>query len=345
MAAITWYLTNNSASVGSDLSTSDPGAEAFRSPATGWIVSTGSTNHSEWFNDVERAASTFTGTTVPDGSLDTTNGDFWTSPTALTGTFDGANWNVHFGARANTGGGAQDGRMRCRLFRGPNQDGTSATEITAAQQSGGLVTDLTTSATQVSTATFNPGAVSVNNEYIFVQIAWERTGAAGMTSHDVNARIGGASSCRVVTPNFTSATVTGTMTSSATEEGIVAGGMTTILTLTGDTWIAAGAASFDLQRSAIIQGHDSDQSEAAGWDVVPKATQSVGGVVRTSDTVVTITWDAFPTYDITATETITVTIPAAALTLGDAVLATPTFTITPVSTGLPGSLMMLGVGT
>lgn len=202
MAAYTWYLTNNSASIGSDLSTTDPGAEAFRSPVTGWIVSTGATLHSEWFNDVERAASTFTGTTVPDGSLDTTNGDFWVSPTILSGDFESADWNVHFGCRANTGGDTQDGRMRCRLFRGANQDGSGATEITSAHQQGGLVTNLLTSATQVSTATFNPGAFSVTNEYIFVQIAWERTGAAGMTSYDVNARIGGASSCRVVTANF-----------------------------------------------------------------------------------------------------------------------------------------------
>lgn len=200
---MTWYLTNNSVSVGSDLSETDPGAEAYRSPVTGWIVSTGSTNHSEWFNDVERTASTFSGTVVPDGSLDTTNGDFWVSPTTLNGDFASADWNVHFGCRANTNGGAQDGRMRCRLFRGPNQDGSGATEITAAQQQGGLVTDLATSATRVSTATFNPGAITVTNEYIFVQLAWERTGAGGMNNSDVNARIGGASSCRVVTADFT----------------------------------------------------------------------------------------------------------------------------------------------
>src|ERR1043165_8762520 len=153
MAAITWYLTNNSVGPGSDLSLTDPGAEAYRSPVTGWIVGTGSTNHSEWFNDTERAANTFTGTTVPDGSLDTTNGDFWVSPTVLSGTFDSANWAVKFGCRGNTGGDTQDGRIRCRLFRGPNQDGSSATEITAGHQQGSLVTDLLTSATQVSTAT------------------------------------------------------------------------------------------------------------------------------------------------------------------------------------------------
>lgn len=207
MATITWYLTNNSVSVGSDLSLTDPGAEAYRSPVTGWVVSTGATNHSEYFNDVERAASTFTGTSVPDGSLDTTNGDFWVSPTPLTGDFASGTWNIHFACRANTVGGAQDGRIRVRLFRGPNQDGSGATEITAGQQNGGLVTDLATGTTQVSSASFNPGAFSVNNEYIFVQLAWERTGAGGMTTSDVNVRIGHGSSngSRVITADFTAA--------------------------------------------------------------------------------------------------------------------------------------------
>lgn len=204
MPALTWYLTNNSVSVGSDLSLTDPGTEAFRSPVTGWVVSTGTTLHSEYFNDVERAASTFVGTTVPDGSLDTTNGDFWVSPTTLKGTFQSGNWNIHFACRANTAGTTHDGRMRCRLFRGPNQNGTSATEITAAQQNGGLVTDLTATTTQVSTATFNPGVFSVSNEYIFVQLAWERTGSSGKSSGDVNVRIGNSNGTgsRVITSNF-----------------------------------------------------------------------------------------------------------------------------------------------
>lgn len=209
MAALTWYLTNNSVSIGSDLSNTDPGTEAYRSPVTGWVVSTGATNHSPWENDVERAAASFLNTTQPNGTLENIsgNGEFWTSPAPLTGDFAAGNWNVHLAVRAQTVGGAQDGRMRCRLHRGPNQDGSSATEITSAQQQGGLVTDLATSATQVSTATFDPGAFSISNEYIFVELAWERTGAGGMTTSDVNARIGNASGTgsRVVTADFTAA--------------------------------------------------------------------------------------------------------------------------------------------
>ncbi len=142
------------------------------------------------------------------------------------------------------------------------------------------------------------------------------------------------------------AAVTGTITPSATESDIVTGGKTTIITLTNDTWIAAGAASFDLQRDEIIAGVDSSQSEATGWDLVPKATQSLGGVVRTSDTVVTITWDAFATYDITANETITVTVPGTAVASGITTVATPTFDITAAGSGtVAGSRrLMMGIG-
>lgn len=127
------------------------------------------------------------------------------------------------------------------------------------------------------------------------------------------------------------ATLSGTVTASITEADIVTGGKTIILTLTGDTWIAAGALSFDLVRQDIIDGLDSAQSELLGWDNVVKALQNVTGVVRTSDTVVTITLDAQATYDITATETITATVPASALTGAVAIVATPTFTVAPVA--------------
>ena len=141
------------------------------------------------------------------------------------------------------------------------------------------------------------------------------------------------------------AAITGTITASVTEADIVAGTKTLIITLSGDTWIAAGAGSFDLQRGEIIAGVTSAQSEATGWNLVPKVLQSLGGVVRTSDTVVTITWDAFPTYDITATETITVTVPSTALVGAQAIVATPTFTVAAVISYIQTTaMMMMGVG-
>ena len=139
-------------------------------------------------SQTNQASATFSGTAHPDGSIDTSTGDCWRTTNTYIGSFAAANWNLHFACRGVTQAGTQDGRVRYRLFRGANADGTGATEITSAHQQGGLVTNLLTSATQTSTATFNPGAFSVTNEYIFVQLAWERTGAGGMTTTDVAMR-------------------------------------------------------------------------------------------------------------------------------------------------------------
>ena len=124
-----------------------------------------------------------------------------------------------------------------------------------------------------------------------------------------------------------SAAVSGTATASIDEDDIVSGGETIIITLTGDTWVAAGA-TFDAVRQDIINGLDSAQSEANGWDAEVKANLPVTAVVRTSDTVVTITLTAQASYDITASETVTVTVPASALVKSNtAVIATPDVTI------------------
>ncbi|MEE8060684.1 MAG: DUF2341 domain-containing protein [Gemmatimonadales bacterium] len=141
-----------------------------------------------------------------------------------------------------------------------------------------------------------------------------------------------------------SAAVTGTITPSATELDITNGGKTIIITLTGDTWVPAGAGAgeFDTIRQAIIDGLDSAQAETAGWNTEVRDKQGVGGVVRTSDTQVTVTLDAQAGYDITANETITVTVPASALvTSGSPIEATPTSDITAAA----GPTTTIGDGT
>ncbi len=86
----------------------------------------------------------------------------------------------------------------------------------------------------------------------------------------------------------TTATITGTGTANITEVDTNNGGKTLIITLTGDTWVAAGA-TFDAQRQPILDGIVSAQSEADGWNNVVSAHEPVTSVVRTSNTVVTIT--------------------------------------------------------
>jgi hypothetical protein len=123
-----------------------------------------------------------------------------------------------------------------------------------------------------------------------------------------------------------SVALTGTLFNEPIERSVVNGGFTLILTLTDDTWVAAGA-TFNAQRQAIINGIDSAQVEATGWDAEVKAKEVVAAVVRTSNTVVTITLTASSAYNITATETITCTVPAAALTANGALVASPTIAI------------------
>ena len=77
----------------------------------------------------------------------------------------------------------------------------------------------------------------------------------------------------------------------------------------------------------MINGIDSAQAEAAGWDAVVKTGLTFNEVTRTSATVVTITLPAFGTYDVAADETITVTVPATAVASAGAITAIPTFNI------------------
>jgi len=113
------------------------------------------------------------------------------------------------------------------------------------------------------------------------------------------------------------------------ESDIVAGGRTIILTLANTTWVAVGA-TFDAERQAIINGLSAASSPADGWNTRVRDTLAVTTVVRTSDTVVTVTLPAVAAYDIAASEVLTATIPASAVASAGAVVATPTITIHPV---------------
>jgi len=125
------------------------------------------------------------------------------------------------------------------------------------------------------------------------------------------------------------ATVSGTITDAAAESDIISGGRTIFIDLFNDTWVADDGTFADL-RDEIIAGLVSAQGEANGWDAEVVLNQDVAGVVRTTDTRVTITLDAQVAYAITADETITtVTVPEEALvtTTGSDLTAAPTFDI------------------
>lgn len=207
MAALTWYLTNTAVdTIWQELSETAPGS-ATSSPNVGWTVAkVAATNYSAFLVGTERASGTFGATALPAAaSLNTGgNGDGLRTTNKYTGAFASANWSFTFEITAVGAGGTQDGRFRLRLYRSVNANGSSATEITSAVQTTTTVTNLATSATTELTLTFNPGAFSVSGEYLFVQLAWEISGAGGSNSCDVILRVG-ANETRIVTSTFTPA--------------------------------------------------------------------------------------------------------------------------------------------
>lgn len=169
---------------------------------TGWTVAKiAADRYARMDSQTERASGSFGTVAQPDGAPDNTLGDSFRSPVTLNGDFAAANWDFQFPVIAVSSGGDQDGAMRFRLWRSANADGSGATEITSATQQGATVTNLTTAAQQISSLLFNPGAFTLTNEYLFVQLAWRITGAGGANTRDVLLRIG--TDARVITSDFT----------------------------------------------------------------------------------------------------------------------------------------------
>ena len=119
--------------------------------------------------------------------------------------------------------------------------------------------------------------------------------------------------------------VTGTIFG-ARKSDIVAGGKTSIFTLIDCTYVAAGA-TFDGQRQNAIDGCTSNGTELTGWNNEVRDNENVTSVVRTSATVMTITWSAAPAYDQRRGERVTPTLPSGILSTGVALVAHPAWGI------------------
>jgi len=125
------------------------------------------------------------------------------------------------------------------------------------------------------------------------------------------------------------ATLSGNISDNATETELRAGAQQLIITLSNDTWVSAGAA-FDAIRSDINAGITAAFVDLTSWNIAIENSIDDTAVVRTSDTVVTVTYSdaniggaGLSAYDISLDETITVEIPASALTTSVAAI-TPT---------------------
>lgn len=205
MAALTYFLVADNASFSQGLETVDPGAEA--STSTGWTVAkVAATNYSEMAGVIKRASTTFAATALPNASPDLAIlGDSMGTVAKLSGTFDAGVWAATFKVIAVTSGGDQDGNIRYRIWK--SADASSFTELTSGAIVCGTVTNLATTASQTSAgSTASIGPFTLSNEWLFLQVAWQISGAGGANTRDVVLRKG--TGITLVTPNFTAAAAT-----------------------------------------------------------------------------------------------------------------------------------------
>ena len=141
------------------------------------------------------------------------------------------------------------------------------------------------------------------------------------------------------TVSAASSVLTGTMLDGGIDEDdITTGGKTIIITLTGDTFKAAGTGPIGstADTQALIDGFDAASSPTNGWNNEVKDKALTSEIVRTSDTIATWTVAAQAGYDISSQEVITGIIPTDVLVIAaGALTATPTFSIDAVAVGLP----------
>jgi len=147
------------------------------------------------------------------------------------------------------------------------------------------------------------------------------------TSTGTSSLVWAAIALRDLSVGVVSATTSGTLVgASVFEDAIVSGGRVLKLTLAEDVYVST--AVFSTIRQDIIDGLESDSSTATSWNTKVRDTVSVSAVVRTSDTLCTITLPAIADYDISTNETITATLPATAMaSTVFAVIAAPTILI------------------
>jgi hypothetical protein len=119
--------------------------------------------------------------------------------------------------RASTAGAV--GRIRCSVWKDTGADGGAGSTLIVQDQIGATVT-LSTTADVNSSITFNPGAVTLVNEWLFFQVQWEETTAGSSNNDNVFFRV---NTSTAVTANWT-ANLLGTKLQADGAASVAAGG-------------------------------------------------------------------------------------------------------------------------
>lgn len=206
MAVKTFYLKDAAAPGSSHGSLQEGGTVSTATMGTGWTVgkvAAGNYSYMDYGTEVSSAG--FNTTVKPEASTPGTFTD-WRSERTLSGTFTSGSWSLSVQVCGVGATGSQDGNLGVRIFKGAAADGSDAVEMTTARTETTIATNLGAAPGSTLTATVSVTAnLTLTNEYLFVELAWEITGAGGSNNCDVLFRQNAAASF-VTTTQFNPAT-------------------------------------------------------------------------------------------------------------------------------------------
>lgn len=190
--------------------------DAAYATATGWEADSKAIGQSALLSslaEVARTSGDWSATLQPSVAPNVTRGDAWRAG-PYTGVFAATAWTLAMAVRSATAAYAGRCRLRWRVYKSANADGSGATELTGATVlSGATTANLSTTVTTTLSASWSPGAITLNNEYLFFQLAIEVTAAGSANTQDVNLRKAPASA--ITTPDFAAITTKASAASAA----------------------------------------------------------------------------------------------------------------------------------
>ena len=198
MAVKTFLLKNSAASGSSHGSLQDGSTVTTATTTTGFRVgTTAATNYAlQVYNSI---VTTFTGTALPSTSPSTT--DSWRSESPLTGTFANGSWSIALSVISSVANSTGSGRLRVRIWKSTNANGSSATELTTSTVTTTQWSNVTTSTAQNLTATATIAQTDFNNEYLFIQTAIQIDTVGANSTSEIRYRIDGTNS-KITTTQF-----------------------------------------------------------------------------------------------------------------------------------------------
>jgi hypothetical protein len=177
------------------------------------------------------------------------------------GKFAATAWTLAFNLRASTAGCV--GHINVRIWKSLNAAGTSATQLLA--NTAGATVTLSTTADVNSSVSWSPGALSLNNEYLFFQIEWQETTLGTTNGDNVLFRIGTSS---ITTADFVAAAA-GTGTPTCDVATLAASGISR----------SVGTSTLAAQSSTIASSGVSSSSGTSVLAAVASTTSGIGTVV------------------------------------------------------------------